>query len=180
MLKNLIVICAACALVFTGLLYYADFTWLPDMPLPRLLDRECAFDREEVIESQRIIETEHVRSFINYKPIAQGAILILPKRHVERLEDLTAEEWSEMHEMIKHFKEKFKEAYGTEDYVLVVQTGYYGGQTVPHAHLHMIPRGKESTMMKKLQLWNLVMTDYMGNRHPLTPEQTQQTIEKLK
>lgn len=180
MIKNLLVVSAAIALLFTGFLFYADLTWFIDKPLPYLLDTKCPFDEFDVINKQQIKETTYARAFVNYKPVAEGAILLLPKRHVERLEDLTPEEWADIHELIVDFQKKFKEVYGKEDYVLVVQAGYYGGQTTPHAHMHMIPRGKESTLMKKLQLWNIILTDSLGKRKPMSTEETRKAVEELK
>lgn len=180
MFKNLIVILACLVLAFTGLLYYGDATWFPDQPLPDFLAEDCVFDNKEIIERQQITETELMRIFVNYRPVSPGAILILPKRHVVGLEDLTAEEWAEAHQLIRVFQKRFEEVYGQKDYVLMVQNGYYGGQTVPHAHFHMIPRGNESTLMKKIQLWNIFLTESLGTRYPLTELQTQEMKARLK
>lgn len=179
MLKKLTLLLAVFTLSLTLFLLFFDFTWLPDRALPYLLEYKCPFDDEAILSKQQITETRLMRVLFNNRPTASGAILILPKRHVERMEDLTPEEWLEAHELIKRFQKQFAKAYGKEDYVLIVQNGYWGGQTVPHAHFHMIPRGKESTLMKKIEIWNVALTDSLGIRPTLTDEEIQQEIKRL-
>lgn len=180
MFKNFIVILACISLAFTGLLYYGDATWLPDEPLPNALNGKCVFEDKKIIENQQIFETSLVRAIVNFRPIAPGSILILPKRHVARMEDLTPDEWAQTQDMIKLFQLKFAKVYGKNDYVLIVQNGYYGGQTVPHAHFHMIPRGEESTLMKKIQLWNISLTETLGNRYTMSNQEMKDMIDRLK
>lgn len=180
MLKKALIFLAIGSFVFLTLIYVVDATWLPDRDLPKLSVDECPFDDPKIIHKQQVAETEHMRVFVNFRPVSEGAILILPKRHVERLEDLDPQEWVEALELIKIYQKKFEEVYGKEDYVLIVQNGYYGGQTVPHAHIHMIPRGPESTLMKKIQLWNILLTEQLGLRAPMSDEQTKTEVQRLK
>lgn len=168
-------IVAACFIV---LAYFGDATWLPDQQLPYLLDKESVFEDKEIIDRQQVAETEHMRVLVNYRPVAEGAILILPKRSVERLEDLSPQEWAEAQQLIQVYQKIFANVLGKKDYVLIVQNGYYGGQTVPHAHIHMIPRGPESTLMKKIQLWNILLTEQLGMRSSLSD--TEMKEEKLR
>lgn len=180
MIKKTITFFVSLALVFMLLAYFMDATWLPDRALPNLLNQKDIFLDPAVIDRQQVAETEHMRVFLNSRPVAEGAILILPKREVVRLEDMTPEEWAEAFELIKIYQNKFEEVYGKKDYVLMVQNGYYGGQTVPHAHIHMVPRGPESTLMKKIQFWNILLTEQLGLRSTLNDEESKEGLEKLK
>src|SRR5690349_21483241 len=110
----------------------------------------CPFCDTRMIENQQVYTGKWVSGLLNYKPLSEGHTLLVPRRHVSRLEDLTPEEWLEMQEVSQKFQKAFKELYGKEDYILIIQNGPNGGQTVPHLHFHMIPRGGESTLWMKV------------------------------
>lgn len=73
------------------------------------------------------------------KPAEKGHILIIPNRHVDRIENLSPSEMMAIYEHIHLFSKAFKEIYGAEDYFLLQKNGVKAGQTVPHLHFHMIP-----------------------------------------
>ena len=73
-------------------------------------------------------------------PVAEGHLLIIPKRHVEWFSELSASEsqslGSAMSEGIELVKAKVK-----PDAVNIgINDGPAAGQTVPHLHIHVIPR----------------------------------------
>ncbi len=180
MIRSITFFLALLALSFVAFLFFFDISSLPDVPLPYTLDKECPFDNPKVIEAQQISESEHVRAILNFRPTAPGALLTMPKRHVRRFEDLNMQEWQEIHAMIVESQKRFERAFGTSDYVLMLQNGYYGGQTVDHVHFHMIPRGKDSTLMKKVKLWYILLSDKLNLRPPLNNEQLKTEAERLK
>lgn len=118
--------------------------------------KACPFCNDAVIAKQQYYEGKLVRVLLNYKPILTGHSLLIPKRHVERLEDLTTAEVVEMHATIQKVQRAFKTVYGTPDYLLVVQNGEAAGQTAYHTHMHMIPR--KDNVVVKIGLWWLMLT----------------------
>src|SRR5437667_10967649 len=88
----------------------------------------------------RIFETTFFFAIYDDFPLRLGHVLIVPIRHVERLTDLTPEEFCSLHfviqEMVKHIEDKFK----ADGYNIGVNSGEVAGQTLAHLHMHLIPR----------------------------------------
>lgn len=101
---------------------------------------ECPFCMEEVIDAQKIFEDEHIVAMLTYKPIVEGHILVIPKRHVERYELLTEQEVLRVHDTIKKIHEISQKKHRSTSYLLVQKNGKEVRQTVPHLHFHYIPR----------------------------------------
>ena len=72
--------------------------------------------------------------------VLEGSGLIVPKRHAPDVFSLTAGEWSDTQELLLKAKAYLEERYGHDGYSVGWNTGKTGGQSIPHAHLHVIPR----------------------------------------
>lgn len=137
------------------------------------------FTREDVINRQQLYEGKEIRVLYNHKPLLQGDLLIIPKRAVARLEDVSPSEWAEMKVVIDKMQKAFPAAYDTSDYMLVLQNGLYAGQTVPHVHFHMLPRNGQSIVLVKLKLWIEIITEALGLRQPLPDDEQEREIKHL-
>ena len=73
-------------------------------------------------------------------PVSAGHVLIVSRRHVGRLSDLTGEELQELWEMVATARAWNERSHGPDGYNIGVNDGAAAGQTVPHVHLHVIPR----------------------------------------
>lgn len=125
-------------------------TTLPDSKVQTA--KSCPFCDPAVIQSQEYYESPLSIVLYNYKPFFRGHSLIIPKRYVERFEDLSPEEIADMGETVKKVQKAFQKVYGANDYLLVVQNGKNAGQTVFYVHMHMLPREQES-VVTKMKLW---------------------------
>jgi diadenosine tetraphosphate (Ap4A) HIT family hydrolase len=180
-LKKAFAAAVLCITGFLALIYFFNYEWVPDRSLPYILDHgPCPFCTEEIYTEQSIMEGDKTSVILNFRPVAEQHILIMPTRHVERFEELQGEEVAAMFADIAFMQRVFEKDYGKRDYVLIVQNGYYGGQTVNHTHIHMIPRGTESTLMKKVQLWWLTLTDFIGTREKLSPEELKERVDQMR
>lgn len=74
-------------------------------------------------------------------PVTEGHALIIPKRHVEKITELSIGEWLDLRDIIKQL-ESLYQAQGVLDYNVGLNCGPNAGQTVPHLHIHFIPRRK--------------------------------------
>lgn len=72
--------------------------------------------------------------------ILEGSGLIIPKKHVETPFDLSAEEWVATKKLLDKAKELLDEHYQPDGYSIGWNVYSTGGQHIPHAHLHIIPR----------------------------------------
>lgn len=73
-------------------------------------------------------------------PASPGHLLILPRRHVADWFDLTADERLAMLALADRARVWLADEYRPDGYNLGVNVGATAGQTVFHAHLHLIPR----------------------------------------
>jgi diadenosine tetraphosphate (Ap4A) HIT family hydrolase len=105
----------------------------------------CAFCKEEVLSVQTFDRQEGVMALLTHKPSTRGHLLIVPERHVERFEDLTAEEMLAIGRMIQKVDKKAKEVFGNTGYILLQKNGREAGQSVPHVHFHYIPKNRKES-----------------------------------
>lgn len=75
-------------------------------------------------------------------PVSEGHTLIIPKRHVETYFDLSKEEMEDMYSLSLRVKEFLDSKYHPDGYNVGFNCGEAAGQTVMHAHMHIIPRYK--------------------------------------
>ena len=73
-------------------------------------------------------------------PISPGHTLIIQKRHVSTFFDTTAEERLAMFELMDKAKRGLDAELKPAAYNIGVNDGPAAGQTVPHLHVHLIPR----------------------------------------
>ena len=92
------------------------------------------------IPCQRVFENEHVLAFLDINPLTEGHTLVLPKRTVARLADLTSEEAAELGRQVVAIASKVLSATGAEALNILLNDGRVAGQEVPHVHFHIIPR----------------------------------------
>jgi histidine triad (HIT) family protein len=99
----------------------------------------CPFCNPEVIDAQRVTETERFNVLYSIRPVTEGNLLLVPKRHFTRFEELDEQEGAELLKLIEKTQSVFKKRYGISDYMLLQKNGRKAGQTVAHSHVHIIP-----------------------------------------
>lgn len=73
-------------------------------------------------------------------PINPGHVLLVPHRHVGSWFDATADEREEMVRLADEARRMVAERFGAQAFNLGINDGAAAGQTVPHLHMHLIPR----------------------------------------
>lgn len=86
------------------------------------------------------LATEQCVCIVNLKPIVPGHVLVLPRRVAPRLADLEDEETSDLFLTARRVASVLEGHYGAEAITMSVQDGPAAGQTVPHVHVHVLPR----------------------------------------
>jgi superfamily II DNA or RNA helicase/diadenosine tetraphosphate (Ap4A) HIT family hydrolase len=84
--------------------------------------------------------SELARAFLDRFPVSPGHTLITTRRHVADWFSATEEERAELLELVERVKGALERTARPDGYNLGVNVGEAGGQTVPHVHLHLIPR----------------------------------------
>eukprot|EP00197_Chlamydomonas_leiostraca_P006904 CAMPEP_0202882574 /NCGR_PEP_ID=MMETSP1391-20130828/38184_1 /ASSEMBLY_ACC=CAM_ASM_000867 /TAXON_ID=1034604 /ORGANISM="Chlamydomonas leiostraca, Strain SAG 11-49" /LENGTH=146 /DNA_ID=CAMNT_0049565457 /DNA_START=79 /DNA_END=516 /DNA_ORIENTATION=+ len=79
-------------------------------------------------------------AFVNLKPVVPGHVLVSPMRVVQRFADLSAEEMADMWQLAQKVGTSAEMHFKAESLTFAIQDGPYAGQTVPHVHIHVLPR----------------------------------------
>lgn len=101
---------------------------------------KCAYCELDVIKKREIIGNDLVWAFPTNIPIVPGHTLIVPRRCVARYEDLNKEEKIAIETMRVQIVEALKKQFGAEGFNFSWNDGKLSGQSVPHFHLHVLPR----------------------------------------
>lgn len=89
--------------------------------------------------------TENELAYARYDkdyPVSPGHCLIITRRHVAEYFQATAEEKAAIWALVDKMKKIIDEEYNPDAYNIGVNIGEAAGQSVPHLHIHMIPRYK--------------------------------------
>ncbi len=73
-------------------------------------------------------------------PVSPGHVLIVPRRHEADFFALSAEEQAAMVALVAPVRRHVDAEFKPDAYNLGANVGAAAGQTIPHAHLHVIPR----------------------------------------
>ena len=86
------------------------------------------------LPSHRVHEDDAHFACLDINPIQPGHTLVIPKREVDQMFDLTPDELASLWQFSQVVAEKLKAETGCERIVSVVV-----GYEVPHVHVHLIP-----------------------------------------
>ena len=93
------------------------------------------------LEAGRVlIRLQHVIAIWDAYPVADGHALIVPIRHVSNWFDASADERAALFGAIEPVCAAIRERWGADGFNVGFNLGRAAGQTVPHLHLHVIPR----------------------------------------
>lgn len=93
------------------------------------------------IPCYKIAEDDKHFAFLDINPVAPGHTLVIPKKEVSYIFDLTDEEYTALQLFAKKVALALKKAMPCERIGVTVI-----GLEVPHTHIHLIPITKESDM----------------------------------
>ncbi len=73
-------------------------------------------------------------------PITQGHTLIIPKHHVGSFFEITQTQRQDLFTLVDLAKAELQTQYQPQGYNIGINDGDAAGQTIPHLHIHLIPR----------------------------------------
>ena len=73
-------------------------------------------------------------------PISPWHTLVIPRRHVDSFFNLTADERVDLLGLVDQAKAGIEKEFKPDTYNIGINDGPAAGQTVPHLHIHLIPR----------------------------------------
>lgn len=104
---------------------------------------DCVFCRlvSEQAEVSVVYEDERTVAFMDIQPVAQGHVLIVPRRHAACLADLDVEDGAQLFRVGQLAAAALRASdLRCEGVNFFLADGKAAGQDVFHAHLHVFPR----------------------------------------
>ncbi|XP_077133854.1 bis(5'-adenosyl)-triphosphatase [Ranitomeya variabilis] len=100
------------------------------------------FGKHLIKPTVTFLRTELCFALVNRKPVVPGHVLICPIRSVKRFKDLMPEEISDLFHTVQRVSSVVEKHFGGTSLTISIQDGPDAGQTVPHVHVHILPRRK--------------------------------------
>lgn len=97
----------------------------------------CRIIRGE-LPADVIFESEQIIAFTDAHPLAPTHVLVVPKKHIVSLDDLTDSDTALGGELLLAIKEVAARAGVSGGYKVVTNCGESAGQVVPHLHFHVL------------------------------------------
>ncbi|MDY0388180.1 MAG: HIT family protein [Methanolobus sp.] len=92
------------------------------------------------IPSNKIYEDDFAYAFLDIYPSSKGHTIVLPKQHFERFTDMSEEDAASLFASVNKVAKSVEKTLGLEGMNIGINNGEIAGQTVPHVHVHIIPR----------------------------------------
>jgi len=90
------------------------------------------------IPAKILKETLHSISFLDAFPLAKGHVLVIPKNHHQKIQDMSNDENTDLFSLVHLMISKVDSITGAT--LVAVHNGKDAGQEVPHVHVHLVPR----------------------------------------
>lgn len=81
-------------------------------------------------------------SILDKYPIDTGHSLVIPKKHYERITEMTSEDVGKLFSVVPKVANAVLDATGADAFSLAQNNGRAAKQIIPHVHIHIIPRYK--------------------------------------
>lgn len=102
----------------------------------------CIFCRIAAGEIPGEVVASDARSvaFLDVNPLADGHVLVVPRTHVGTVERMAPEDAAAVFAMVHRLVGPARTAVGAAGTIIGINDGAATGQTVPHVHVHIVPR----------------------------------------
>ena len=101
---------------------------------------DCIFCKiiSKQISAKILHETPNSISFMDAFPLVKGHVLVIPKNHCEKIQDMTPEENTDLFSLVHLMMSKVDSITGST--LIAIHNGKEAGQEIPHLHVHLVPR----------------------------------------
>ncbi|WP_407886516.1 HIT family protein [Levilactobacillus sp. N40-8-2] len=101
-----------------------------------MIKTDCVFCQKTDI----VLENELAKAFWDNHPVREGHLLIVPKQHYATYFEVPAITKQALDDLLMAAKDLLDERYHPAGYNIGINVNPAAGQTVMHAHIHLIPR----------------------------------------
>ncbi|XP_020525914.1 bifunctional bis(5'-adenosyl)-triphosphatase/adenylylsulfatase FHIT isoform X2 [Amborella trichopoda] len=136
------------------------------------------FGDYNIDKRQVFLTTKLSFALVNIRPVVPGHVLVCPKRVVKRFVDLSVEETSDLWLAAKQIGAKLENHFGASSLTFVIQDGPEAGQTVPHVHVHILPR-QSGDFEKNDEIYDAVEGKEVNRKLDLDEDRKNRTITEM-
>ncbi len=143
----------------------------------------CPFCGSAARESA-FLESERFRCIYNIAPILPGHCMIVPKKHIGSLIELSEKDFIDLFSLSKKVVRTLQKVFHTKAYDWTLQEGTAASQTIPHLHVHVVPRRMHDLpdpgdWYPRLEQWKNKHID-SAHRKRFTKQQLHSVVEHLR
>ena len=103
---------------------------------------ECIFCRIVAgeIPAEVVAKGDGYLAFLDVQPLADGHVLVVSTAHVATIEELDAADADRLFRAVRTLAGPTRQAVGAAGSIVGINNGEATGQTIPHVHVHIVPR----------------------------------------
>ena len=113
----------------------------------------CAFC--EIVRGERpaaiVYDDADCLGFLDIRPLLPGHTLVVPKTHVETLDDLPADLVAPLFEAAQRLSKAVQQALDADGSFVAANVRV--SQSIPHVHVHVVPRNKGDGLFARSFVW---------------------------
>ncbi|MBI2627711.1 HIT domain-containing protein [Candidatus Nomurabacteria bacterium] len=140
--------------------------------------KTCAYCSNIEIKNREIVGNNFAWTFPTNIPVVPGHILIVPRRCVAKYEDLTSREKMEIEKLRIKITKALTQAFKAEGFNYAWNENKVAGQSIPHFHLHILPRKKGDKGITKYEPRKFLYRP--GSRETAQEKELQEVCETIK
>ena len=134
---------------------------------------DCPFCDESVLSAQKLFESETAYVLYSIAASTRGCCLVVPKRHVVNIRQLSEIELADFFKTVKLASEVLQKSLKPAGFNYGMNEGRKAGQTVKHLHFHLMPR-YEQDKLPEFHLFHRERKEY------LTEEELRRQVEEFR
>jgi histidine triad (HIT) family protein len=123
----------------------------------------CRIVRGE-IPAEIVARSQDFVAFLDVQPLADGHVLVVPAAHQACVEDLEPAQADTLFRAVRELAGPVREAVDAAGTTIGVNNGTATGQTIPHVHVHIVPR------------WQ---NDGAGSVHTIFPRKAYRDVKEI-
>ncbi|MGB0954915.1 MAG: HIT family protein [Panacagrimonas sp.] len=101
-------------------------------------------------------QDEHCVAFMDISPVNRGHVLVVPRESVTTLDDLAPETCAHLWVVAQRIGRAQRAGLGSAAQHLLINDGKGASQSVPHVHIHVIPRYRGDTAKTVMRMiWHI-------------------------
>ena len=103
------------------------------------------------VPTASVYEDESTLAFLDHAPLLPGHVLVVPKAHIETFDDLPADAVGPYFQVVQRLSRAVQRAFKAQGSFVAANIRI--SQSVPHLHVHVVPRNKGDGLFGRNFMW---------------------------